>query len=638
MSVDIQKNQEQVARAAIERPTGAPATLSAEQKAAQELRKTESSTKAGTDWLQATAARRVGDAEIQRVAEASTLNTTPDAITGKRTNTTEVSAYDAIVLTGTSIRGYTESGSIESVKGTTEQDAVRKEMMAAVLRMAEQVPGADALFKDAAGKAIPSKDKDKIITGLMNDPEFMAFVKSVQSERSDPQNIQQELGAAMLRRKTYEQKMMTETQAQEKHDALGKKITELKKDERKFDATIDPKTSLAKGEYAREIVNIDTAVATLVHTDGTEAAYIARNQLEVSKANAQREAAQRRLENLPVNASKTLKDQAADDLADEMKALALAQKPLNELALLRQRQEDIRNKHNDVQGSIVTTQEQQALAKDVLDNAKHETIYAKADFDSINPAENLSANALLTEASRQYFEDRLEKLDVAQQAKLEEELAKSKSEVERKAKEELARKWMQDETRGAMGKFFKGDRGLVVNETALKVDFDKLLLPPPAGGPDALRTALEYGALKSDGTPNPNPLSDEQWANVQDFAIQKLIERKLQAGGLKEGEARVIYDSPWGEAAIGKAIASNKNFSEGVLGGLIASGDLEGTDMGSIRKFVGKHPVWSTLLLSILMGVGAGVLLPAGAVLSAAGGLGAAGVTSGSVLGASTIK
>jgi hypothetical protein len=617
MNPDVQQRTE-VTRATLERekPIGRSSKRDQELANAEKLRKVADSRADRHTLLEQYAHQRISEQDITRFAEYGVSNTNPDATTGERRGD-ELTDYTEIVTTGKQLIKYLEKGDINEIKGGSNE-GIRKGMQESVIRIAEMLPAADAVFtvEDTSttpptSKPMSETDRLKLISGVMNDPEFLAVVRKISADRLNPETAKQRLAEAIEKRKTYEDKRVAEQRAKKKFNDLGGDITHINDELKKYEVIKDKTGAIvSQGEEAQKIAELQTDVSKLISTGGfaNEAAYIAKHQANVEGAQATFNAMQERLARLSIRATDTERKAATDELAEAGRQLAQAKEPLVSLTNLKTEiaKKEVAKKQLEDSLSEKTTQKDEAQS--ALDDAKRATFLAKAEYDLVDPVKDVRPDAIAAAAAQKYFSEKQENLTEAQQAMLQEKM----TEDDEKLAERIGRMWYQDETRGRIGKFFKGNRGYVVNEDSVNKHFADLMRDPAlgTGGPEALRNKL--------GIPK------EQWDRVQDSVVQTLVQRKIESGGLREGEARIIFNSPWGGELITKAIETNKEFNEKVLSPLEAQGYLKDKSPEGIRKLIAEHPFLAALLLPMILGVGAAAVMPATAVAgSIIGGLGA---------------
>lgn len=571
-------------------------------KKAQELRKAAESKADRQAMLRQYAEQRVTDERILQFAEHSVPNTMPDAVTGKRTGT-EAGEFDTLVAQGRLIKRYIEGKNIDALVGGDE--AARRKAKDAVIRLAELLPGADQIFIDLkTGKPMSESERRVFITGLMNDPEFIRVVSQVFSERTDPNTAKQMLAEAMQKRRQFEDAKVAVQRAEKEQDKLVQEIRDINDELAKFSVQIDNSGNItSRGEYAQKIDDIDQAIAKILNGE-TEATFIANRKGIIENLQKQLSNIQRLLDKQPPNYKSLQKD-----FNNVVNQLATYEEPLNRLNELKKDKNEYEEKKKELQKNLEDKQKQLDQTKDRLDDARRALGIASAEWELAKPLGQLNLESVVTEAASRYFTEKMTQIEEAQREILEKEIAQTQNAEEKKILEQLGQKWMKVETRGAVAKFFKGDRGYEVDKYKVDQHFHELLI----NGPDAFRKlAFDF------------PISDEVWAKVQDRVIQTLIQRKLRAGGLKEGEAEIIFNSPWGNEVITKAIAENARFNSDVLAKLQEAGVLEGQDMGSIRKAIGKHRGLVGILLLLIFGAGAVSLLSAGlateALIGASGG------------------
>lgn len=439
-----------------------------------------------------------------------------------------------------------------------------------------------------------AETQKRMLDKMLRDPEFAKHMKArleeIISGAQEPKSIPQEVLDAVRKTKLeYDTKLKEEQWAS---DDLTKKKDELR-DEYE---TIPPKAG-TKGEQLAKM----KPLAVLEANKKAAEKDVENKQLAFDAA----QAAYNDIKNTrgadPIDVN-----EARRELVDARDAFTKAQAKLNTAIAALAARKELEEYKVKLQDEIRRLQ--QELDKKQLERQTAETAY----FDALATKDERELELGRSEAS---FLSKLKGVEgEAVRKYLQAELGKY--EVTR---EEILKEHGDDAlAQGLQDRWNKKNKRNEFNKSTIESDFKTFINKGDQGLTEIVVKTLVAGGM-SEKEARAKIVNDKEFATkAKGDVVERLLTRRLQTGGINEGEARRIIDMPGGEDAIENAIAARAKYN-GTLEKLKEEGLLKGEFVRKLKKLSNNRLVQ---VLMLLLGVGGLLAVDAMAGLGVANFLG----------------
>jgi len=598
MAVD-QATQE-VMRAALDVRTG----TTPEQRRAQEIRQKRdegAGLKAVAEVLQEQHTGIVEQSRIDTVVESIGTKRGPD---GKklRTDPDEASRHRTLKTNTEAIQIYLREQ--EFYKMNT---AKQTEVLTALDTLITTTPELRAAF---AGMS--PTERTAMLRAFMNNRKFANRVQQVFSQRLEIGELSSDL--VTQAEHAYEDAKRAYEQKKAEADTIEKRSGQLAQIESQLKLFQEPTTRVPLGgtEYQAMKTARDNLAALGPGVEETRKDRVARVKQRITFLEQQRADAQRRNDMAAVGRCDSDISVAQGDLSTANTELAEVNGYKHTIAEYDRRKKELESKKGELEQSATSLREEEArLQREMLAKKAHwEQEKLKRASQEQDLVDQLDPKAVFSSALIEYLNAEAGTLEAAQKAVDEERVAKATSEQQKKIEHDIETRW--DTIR--KGRWFGKERNTPDNGK-INADYINLM----QRGPEAYLRGL--------GVTDAALLNNVEFRSAM---IQKLLQKKLQTGGIQQGEARRIFESTWGSGLLEAAKAHNKAFNDW-LEEARSEGLIKGSWKEGLDKFLDSHPWLYRLLLSLIVGGTAAAV--AGAIpVSALGLLGGIRPPAGSIL------
>jgi hypothetical protein len=567
-------NQE-VIRAAFDTRTG----TSPQEKLAQQVRQKAEESQAVTGFAAALKEQQSGVIDPSRISTAvesigwklkpdGTKDRTSDEITrhtSLQTNTAELQAY----LKETD---FSELNSTMQGKVLTALDSL-------IMRTPEL---------SSAMESIDPAVRRTMLEGLMNNRKFANRVQEVFGRNLDIGDLKEDLVSQAqaeyeVAKRVYEQKRRERLAISGTHGTLNQIEEELEK----YQA---PSVGKRKGgvEYER-MKTAKSTFDTLSPSYDERKAKVDHLQESIKQMEQHRLAAISRGRATDAAASETEIRRLNTELGPAEVLLAEGQKHKNIIDEYNTDKEKLEKLKNTLAHDLIKLQDEEAqLGREMYAKQGHleqeRLNRAGLEQDLVN---RLDPKNLFATALTEYLHAEAPALEAAQKEVDKERVEKATSDQQKAVEHAVETRW--DTIR--KGRWFGRERN-TPDAGRIKADFTVLMQQ----GPEAY--------LKQLGVTEEALLNNTEFRSVM---IQKLLQKKLETGGIQEGEAKRIFDSGWGTGLIENAMAHNANFKDFIKktreAGIITNSTAQG-----IKEFFNRHPVLRALLVVLVWGSATGLV------------------------------